>query len=393
MAEPTPISGRNIGEMYDMQSSGYAEFADNRFAWKYLERPAFDKYISDLYRPEIRVLDIGCGTGVVERHLTARGVRPENIIGIDPSKGQLEQARLLTPEVDFIETDANSFKLPDGSVDLVVTNTVIHHLDNEHLEQMLDRVYKVLSSNGCYFFVEVNPDHSAEGRDPKNTNKWTTVKTPWGTEIPFFNRDPYDLVDILDRHGFDMISGWPLKVDPKGVTEASEYLRYSFRPSRMSARYQKVPERSRFLRVNDVRIPNLIETPQQTAQKKLVERYFHAWETQSVDEITEIFSSGATYDEKPGIEKQLLGIDAIKAYWETNAVSQRNIIVGHRIIGFSKDGSTIWAEFKGGFDVRGKHIDIDGVIGFTTDLRARKITHLTEFFTTDKTSLELTSSA
>jgi hypothetical protein len=253
---------------------------------------------------------------------------------------------------------------------------------------MLDKVYKVLSPNGSYFFVDVDPDHSAEGRNPKNTNKWTTVNTPWGTEVPFFNRDPRDLVDMLDRHGFDMVSGWPLKVDPEGVSDPSEYLRYSTRPSRMAARYQRVPEQSRFLRIHDVRIPNLIETKKQAAQRQLVERYFHAWYTQSVEEVEEIFSPDATYDEKPGIEEPLQGINAIQAYWRTNPVSQRNINIEHRIIGFSNDSNAIWVEFEGGFDVRGRHIDIDGVIGFTIDLNVRRITNLTEFFTTNKVPLQ-----
>lgn len=132
---------------------------------------------------------------------------------------------------------------------------------------MLDRVYDVLTPDGCYFFVDIDPDHSAEGRDPKNTNKWTVVKTPWGTEVPFFNRDPRDLVDILDRHGFDKVSGWVLKVATGGAEDPENYARYSSRPSRMAARYQKVSELTRILRTNDVRIPNLIETPDQAIQR------------------------------------------------------------------------------------------------------------------------------
>ncbi len=259
MAEPRPISGRDIGEIYDQQSNAYAEFADTRFAWRYLESPAFDTYISDLYTPTTRVLDIGCGTGVVERHLISKGILPQHIRGIDPSKKQLEQARQLTPGVQFTQGSADEFELPDNSVDLVVTNTVLHHLDNEQLSRMLEKTYNVLSPHGTYFFVDVDPDHNAEGRDPKNRNTWTTVKTPWGTEVPFFNRDPYDLVNILDLHGFNKVSGWVLKVDPAGKVEPAEYERYSSRPSRMSARYQKVPYDVKLLRSSGKEIPRLID--------------------------------------------------------------------------------------------------------------------------------------
>ena len=174
MLERKQIDGRVIGQIYDQQASAYAEFADQRFAWPYLEQPAFDKYIPDLYVPKTRVLDIGCGTGVVARHLISNGVLPQNITGIDISHEQLKQARVNTPGARFIETSAEEFDLPAGSIDLVTTNTVIHHLDNEQLGQMLDRVYDVLAPDGCYFFVDIDPDHSVEGRDPKNTNKTPT---------------------------------------------------------------------------------------------------------------------------------------------------------------------------------------------------------------------------
>lgn len=384
MLERKQIDSRIIGQIYDQQALAYAEFADQRFAWQYLEQPAFDKYISDLYTPETRVLDIGCGTGVVARHLISRGVLPQNITGIDVSHEQLKQARVATPGVRFIESSAEEFDLPAGSTDLVTTNTVLHHLDNEQLEQMLDRIYDVLAPGGCYFFVDIDPDHSAEGRDPKNINKWTLVKTPWGTEVPFFNRDPHDLVDMIDRHGFDKVSGWVLKVAAEGMNDPENYARYSSRPSRMAARYIKVPEVTRILRINDVRIPNLVETTKQAIQRGLVEQYFEAWRTQSLEGITNIFASDAVYDEKPGTEEPLMGIEAIQTYWKRNPLAQRNIQVDSEIIGFSGTNS-IWTDFNGNFDVRGKHIAIKGVIQFTIDFHTRKITKLTEYFTTEKT--------
>ena len=387
MAERESIDAGSIGKIYDEQAAVYAEFADERFAWNYLERPAFDRYISDLYRSETRVLDIGCGTGVVARHLISKGVLPQNIIGIDMSRKQLEQARLVTPGVTFIESSADTFDFPSGSVDLVTTNTVLHHLDNEQLERMLDRVYEVLSPHGIYFFVDVDPDHSPEGRDPKNTNKWTTVRTPWGTELPFFNRDPYDLVDMLDRHGFDKVSGWVLKVSPDGMADAQNYARYSSRPSRMAARYEKVPDLTKILRSNDVKIPHLLETTEEHIQKELVDQYFHAWRNQSLELVTEVFASDAVYDEKPGKKEPLQGIEAIQDYWLVNPLSQRNIQMESRIVGFS-DENSVWSEFNGGFDLRGQHVEIKGVIQFTVDLGTRKISRLTEYFTTEKSPFE-----
>ena len=88
---------------------------------------------------------------------------------------------------------------------------------------------------------------------------------------------------------------------------------------------------------------------------------------------------------KPGKKEPLRGLEAIKEYWKNNPASQENIRMAHRVYGYSLDGTQIWSEFEGGFDVRGEHVEIEGVIGFTTDLRNKKITHLTEHYTTVKT--------
>ena len=380
-------SSETIAKLYDQQADAYAEFADDRFAWRYLEKPAYDEYVADLYRPDARILDLGCGSGVVARHFISKGVAAHNIIGIDPSAGQLDQARRLTPGAVFIESSADSFELPSGSIDLVVTNTVLHHLDNNQLEEMLERTYDVLAPKGSYFFVDVDPDHSVEGRDPDNTNKWTNVRTPWNTEVPFFNRDPSDLFDTLDRHGFEKVSGWLLKVasaaqyeDPNG------YAKYSPRPSRMAARFVKASEKFKVCRLNDVRISSIYTNQEQKQQRHLVDLYFEAWRTQSTEIIAQIFTEDAIYEEKPGKEAPISGICEIIEYWKYNPVSQNNIEVSSYVMGHSEDGG-IWVGFEGGFDVRGEHVDIDGVIKFSTDLTKNKINHLTEYFKVKKSPL------
>lgn len=383
MTEQAPITHEVIGKLYDEQARDYAGFADESFAWRYMERPAFDRYIPDLYRPGTRVLDIGCGTGIVARHLVSRGILPQNIIGIDISDNQLKQARIQTPGVTFVKSAADEFDLPAGSIDLVTTNTVLHHLDNETFARMLEKIYKVLVPGGSYFFVEVNADHSEEGRNPKNTNKWTTVKTPWGTEIPFFNRDPYDLIDILDLHGFDKASGWLLNVVPEGKVEPEKYAYYSSRPSRVAARYKKVSEFKKILRSNDISIPLLVETPDQRTQRELVEQYFKAWQTQSVELVADIFSTDAVYDEKNGVKEPLHGLETIQKYWKTNPLSQKNIQLHSTIVGFSGSNS-VWAEFNGNFDMNGQHMVIEGIILFTIDLSSGKITGVKEYSKTEK---------
>ena len=379
------ITSKQIANSYDAQSQDYAQFAEQRFAWKFIEAPAYDRYISDLYSSTTRVLEIGCGTATVGRHLISKGILPENYLGIDISTNQLTSAHQLTPGSDFVQASATSLPLSKNTFDLVITNTVLHHLDNEACESMLDNIRKVLVTGGSYFFVEVDPDHTKQARELKNLNIWQPVDTPWGTQVPFYNRDPrYFLTTQLDKAGFDYVSGWTLKVEALGEeTDPKEFERYSNRPSRMAGRYVKRPDYVKILRSQDIKPRSLIRSPKELAQESLVERYFEAWNTQSVSLINQIFSSEAIYDEKPGKQAPIQGIDRVLKYWHDNPLQQRNISTKHRILGNTND-SSIWVEFQATFSVRGENVELEGVICFTTDHETNKIIKLQEYFHTTK---------
>lgn len=71
-----------------------------------------------------RVLDVACATGVVAR-LAAEQVGPDgSVSGLDLLGGMLEVARdasgEVAPSIDWIESDAASMPVPDGSFDAVL---------------------------------------------------------------------------------------------------------------------------------------------------------------------------------------------------------------------------------------------------------------------------------
>ena len=96
-------------------------------------------------QPGDRVLDVGCGTGVVTRDLAQRVGNRGKVIGIDPSERLVEVAVGRMKELDiegvveFRCADGAALPFPDGSFDLVVASAVFGHVPNgmEVLQEMV----------------------------------------------------------------------------------------------------------------------------------------------------------------------------------------------------------------------------------------------------------------
>lgn len=81
-----------------------------------------------------RVLDVGCGSGVVTREIARRVGSPGLAVGLDPSPALLAAARELAEKagfgdrMEFREGDARRLPIPDRSFDVVVCVTVLSHV-------------------------------------------------------------------------------------------------------------------------------------------------------------------------------------------------------------------------------------------------------------------------
>ena len=79
------------------------------------------------------ILDLGCGTGRFSEALAVHF--DAEVIGIDPSKKMLEQARSKPPDcrIRYEIGCGESIPLPADSVDLIFMSMIFHHLDNPGL--------------------------------------------------------------------------------------------------------------------------------------------------------------------------------------------------------------------------------------------------------------------
>ena len=102
-------------------------------------------------QPGQTVLDVGCGTGVVDRWLGRRTAGQNRIMGVDINRYLLQEAVALASKeslegaVDFREGSAEALPFPDNSFDVTMSMTVIEEVD---AEQMLAEMVRVTKPGG-----------------------------------------------------------------------------------------------------------------------------------------------------------------------------------------------------------------------------------------------------
>jgi ubiquinone/menaquinone biosynthesis C-methylase UbiE len=102
-------------------------------------------------QPSQRVLDVGCGTGVVDRWLARHTAGKNRISGVDINRYLLQEAMALARKegldgaIDFREGSAEALPFPDNSFDVTLSVTVIEEVD---AKQMLAEMVRVTKPGG-----------------------------------------------------------------------------------------------------------------------------------------------------------------------------------------------------------------------------------------------------
>ncbi|MFZ5433313.1 MAG: class I SAM-dependent methyltransferase [Calditrichota bacterium] len=125
-----------------------------------------------------RVLDAGCGEGIVYRAMRERGWQGE-WTGFDFSAEAVEFARIASPDANWLHASAYEIPFPDQAFDLVFSSQVLEHLPNPEVPLS---EYNRVSSKWLLLSVPLEPwfrsftwlsIHLHLGADPGHVNHWT----------------------------------------------------------------------------------------------------------------------------------------------------------------------------------------------------------------------------
>jgi 2-polyprenyl-3-methyl-5-hydroxy-6-metoxy-1,4-benzoquinol methylase len=171
--------------------------------------------------PNGRILDVGCGNGVISRHLGRLGY---NVLGVDVSDKTIEMARAIDPmpNVTFLKKSAEELVASGEKYDAVICSEVLEHLTDPGA--LLKVLSASLAPNGRLIITVPNGNGPREtfvtkpvlNMRRKNNFVWkaivgikkvlgysgTTVQSAADNldHIQFFSRQ--DLETLSRQHGF-----------------------------------------------------------------------------------------------------------------------------------------------------------------------------------------------
>jgi SAM-dependent methyltransferase len=108
-----------------------------------------------------RILDLGCGTGMLTRELAA--VEGRYVIGVDPAPAMLAVARRPpdAEQVQWVEGDAGAIGTPEADLVVMTGNVAQVFLDDAEWAATLHAIHAALRPGGHLAFESRNPEDCA----------------------------------------------------------------------------------------------------------------------------------------------------------------------------------------------------------------------------------------
>jgi len=112
--------------------------------------------VEEYFKPNMKILDLGCGAGRTTRALKDLGY--QDIIGVDISDKLIAQAKKLHFDIDFQVGDACRLDFPDNYFDLVFFsfNGIDYIYPESERIEAIKEIYRVLKKDGLFVYSSHN---------------------------------------------------------------------------------------------------------------------------------------------------------------------------------------------------------------------------------------------
>ncbi|HEY8744098.1 MAG TPA: methyltransferase domain-containing protein [Chloroflexota bacterium] len=172
----------------------YARFRNER------SRPYFDLLALVQPQPDMRVVDLGCGTGELTRVLHEQ-LQARETVGLDSSETMLAKSAAFADNgLRFEQGDIAGFQ-PDHEYDLIFSNAALHWLSGH--EELLSRLTRGLTPGGQLAFqVPANNDHPTHVVAAALARQSPFREAMGGYDRQWPNLTPVGYAQLLDQLGY-----------------------------------------------------------------------------------------------------------------------------------------------------------------------------------------------
>ncbi len=114
--------------------------------------------VSDNYTEDKYILDLACGSGLVERQITEK-VSNAKFVGVDASDVMLAKASRRIGKDRFMAVKHNleqidSLSIPSVEYQIAITSFALHEISSESKKKIFRFIYNNLGRNGFYVLVD-----------------------------------------------------------------------------------------------------------------------------------------------------------------------------------------------------------------------------------------------
>jgi SAM-dependent methyltransferase len=178
----------------------YARLMENALAYRVWQTPFAERKLAPLYLHNDlararRVLDVGCGPGTNTAHFASA-----DYLGIDINAAYIESARRRHGR-EFVVADVTKYDVvPEQRFDLILANSLFHHIDAAGTRRILAHLATLLSDDGSvHIFDLVLPARASisrflaradRGEYPRPLDEWRDLFTSAFEPVVF---EPYPL--------------------------------------------------------------------------------------------------------------------------------------------------------------------------------------------------------
>lgn len=127
----------------EVEDYDWVEVTDNLKGLEAFFHRLRERHIINLYKKfakKGKVVDVGCGTGLILRHL------PKGSIGLDINPRNIPRAKKHAPHAEVILGDVEKLPFKKDSIPMVICTDVLEHFPDPH--KPLKEIFRVLSPGG-----------------------------------------------------------------------------------------------------------------------------------------------------------------------------------------------------------------------------------------------------